>query len=113
MYILIFWQDLVQHFPKKSKYTLGSKIDSTFLETIEIVFVASRTAKHQKLIIIQKAASKLDLLKFFIQIAWEVKALDNNKYIILSEPINEVGRMVGGWIRRIESETPVKTGERL
>ena len=30
-------------------------------------------------------------------ILWETKSLDNKKYIVLSEKIQEIGRMLGGW----------------
>jgi len=68
-----------------------------FIETTEFIFTASRLSRDQKLPFLQKASAKLDLLKFFMQIAWEIKSLDNKKYIILSEQLNEIGRMLGGW----------------
>ena len=97
------WHEFVQHFPKKFKYTLGNKIDFLFIETLDFIFTASHIARDQKLPIIQKASTKLDLLKFFLQISWELKALDNRHYILLSEPLNEIGRMMGGWIRQVEN----------
>jgi hypothetical protein len=30
-------------------------------------------------------------------ILWETKSLDNKKYIALSGPLDEIGRMLGGW----------------
>lgn len=68
-----------------------------FIETTEYIFIASRLAREQKLPFLQKASAKLDLLKFFLQIAWEIKSLDNKKYIALSECLNEIGKMLGGW----------------
>lgn len=68
-----------------------------FIETTEYVFIASRLIKDQKLPFLQKASAKLDLLKFFLQIIWEIKSLDNKKYIALSEGLNEIGKMLGGW----------------
>lgn len=84
---------------------MGTKIDNLFIETTELIFIASRLNKEQKLPFLQKASTKLDLLKFFLQIAWEIKALDNKKYIMLSESLNEIGRMLGGWIKGLESKT--------
>jgi hypothetical protein len=43
----------------------------------------------------------MDIAKFFLQIAWEIKALDTKKYILISEQLNEVGRMLGGWSRQL------------
>jgi len=55
---------------------------------------------------------KLDVLKLFLFILWEMTALDNKKYIALSEPLNETGRMLGGWIRRLTTkENPTRGGE--
>jgi len=39
------------------------------------------------------------LLKFFLRISWEIKAVDNKKYIALSERLDEIGKMLGGWIK--------------
>lgn len=37
------------------------------------------------------------MLKFFLRVAWEIKSLDNKKYIIISEHLEEIGKMLGGW----------------
>ena len=94
------WHETLDHLPKKSRYTLGDKIDRLFLETIELTFTASYLQKEQKAPYLQKAVGKLDLLKFLLQVSWEVKALDNKKYITLSEPLSEIGRQLGGWYRQ-------------
>tara|TARA_Y100000310_G_scaffold31967_2_gene30313 strand:- start:550 stop:930 length:381 start_codon:yes stop_codon:yes gene_type:complete len=95
------WQEFLKHFPKTTKYTLGEKIDSSFLEAIEFVFTASYLSKQQKRPFVQRVSSKIDLLKLFLQIAWEVKSLNNKKYIALSEKLDEIGRMLGGWNKQL------------
>lgn len=95
------WDEFRDHFPKKSRYTLGEKIDEYFLQTVELLFAATYITKQEKLPYLRKAGIKLDLLKFFLQIAWELKALDNKKYITLSTELTEIGRMLGGWERQI------------
>src|SRR3989344_6741132 len=99
------WHDIVQHLPKNSRYTLGSKVDTAFLDTIELIYIAITLPKEKKIPYIQRAISKFDLLKFFLQISWDIKALDNNKYAMISEPLNEIGRMLGGWYRNLLKET--------
>jgi len=69
--------------------------------------------REQKIPYLQKAGGKLDLLKFFLQIAWELRALDEKKYISISEHLDEIGRQLGGWHRKLINETPAtRTGER-
>jgi len=89
-------------FPKHSKHTLGKKIDYLFLETIEFVVKANYSDRIEKLIFLNRASTKLDLLKFFLQLSWETKSLDNKKYILLSEKLNEIGKMLGGWIKSLK-----------
>ena len=67
---------------------------------IENIFIAQHKSKEQKLIYLNKSSEKLDLLKFLFQISWEIKALDNKKYIALSQKLNEIGKMLGGWIKQ-------------
>ena len=83
------------------------KIDVLFLDIVELLFIASRLPKEQKLPYLNKASIKLDLLKFCPQIAWEIKAIDTKKYITLSEYLNEIGKMLGGWIKGLQQkQTP-------
>jgi len=100
------WQSYLPHFPKTSRYTLGEKIDSLFVEVVENSVVASYLSRQEKLPSIRQGLLKLDVLKFFLQVAWEIKALDNKRYIALSEKLNEIGKMLGGWNRQASRENP-------
>lgn len=95
------WYSFLPHFPKTSRYTLGEKIDSLFIDILELVFSATYLSREQKLPFVQKAINKLNLINFFLQIAWEIKSLDNKRYIALSEHLAEIGKMLGGWNRQI------------
>ncbi len=95
------WHEFTVHIPKISRYTLGDKIDSLFIETIESVYTAIFLPRDKKYPYIEQAAAKLNLAKFFLEIAWRIKSLDNKKYIILSEPLDEIGKMLGGWLRQL------------
>ena len=97
------WHEFLPNMAKSSRYTLGQKIDDLFIEATELIFLASHAAKDQKSPYLQKASAKLDLLKLFLQISWEIKAIDNRKYVMLSEPLEEVGKMLGGWLRQTTS----------
>jgi len=47
-------------------------------------------------------------LKFFLQIAWENKLAPNEKYINISQKLEEIGRMLGGWKKGLQNKTPAK-----
>jgi len=100
------WHSYRNDFPKSLRYTLGNKIDATFINILEYLFVASYQSKAEKLPTIILALKKSDLLKFFLRVSWELHALDNKKYIVISEKTSELGRMIGGWKKGLESKLP-------
>jgi hypothetical protein len=48
---------------------------------------------------LEKASVKLNLLRFLFRLMKETKTFDNKKYVVLQEMVDEIGRMLGGWIR--------------
>lgn len=98
------WQAYLTHFPKQSRYTLGNKIDEVFLLAIEYCFLASYAPRDTKIIHLNRCISRVDLLKLLLQLSWEIRALDTKKYTVLSEQLQEVGRMLGGWKKGLESK---------
>jgi len=104
------WHAHYASFPRLSKFSLGSKIDSLFTDLIELLLLAGYSGSDQKYSFVIRAATKLDLLKFFLQIAWEVRCVDHKKYATLSVPLNEIGKMVGGWQRQLQTKQPPSGG---
>ncbi len=108
MSAFMLWQEYAKLFPKTSRYSLGNRIDNLFFEIIEPINSASYAVKTEKLPYLKRAISKLDTLKLFLQMAWQLEALDNKKYITLSEFLTEVGRMLSGWHGQlIKQNSPV------
>lgn len=103
------WQDYLTHFPKANRFTIGSKIDTLFLEAIESAFLASYTHTAEKMTLLSTGISKVDLVKLLLQLCWEIKAMDNKKYIHLSERFGEIGKMLGGWKKQLISKTPERS----
>jgi hypothetical protein len=98
------WFKILAEFPKTSRYTLGSKIDGYFLELLEYVFISLYLPPEQKISRLTTAISKLDGVKFFLQLAWENSSMGQERYVTLSEQLDEIGRMIGGWKKGIEAK---------
>jgi hypothetical protein len=92
-----FWLVLHRDFPKIERFNLGQKISLSFIELLELTFLASFLPPEQKIIELRKIISRLDILKFFLQLAWENKFISNDKYIELSKRLEEIGRQLGAW----------------
>ncbi|MEI7451796.1 MAG: four helix bundle protein [Candidatus Falkowbacteria bacterium] len=101
-----FWFGLLADFPKVYRYNLGGKIETNFLALLENIFITIYLAGDKKSNQLSLAILKLDSLKFFLQLAWENKCVANVKYSELSEKLDEIGRMLGGWKKGLENKTP-------
>jgi len=89
------------------RYTVGTKIDELFTSLLEIIFRATFAYdKFEKLSLVSQAIGKCDLLKFFLQIAWEQKVIDRKIYAPLILLLDDSGRMLGGWKKSLQEKTP-------
>lgn len=98
------WFSILNNFPKVHRYTLGGKIENYFLELLECIFISLYLPSNQKVVQLAVAIAKLDGLKFFLQHAWENKCITQTAYAELSEHLVEIGRMLYGWKRGIETK---------
>ena len=80
---------------------MGEKIDTLILEVLEISLQSAYSAKDKKLKLLEMADTKTNLLKTLIRLANEIHALNDKKYLLLQEKLQEIGRMIGGWIKSI------------
>jgi hypothetical protein len=81
-------------------------LEKALLDTLEYIFILSFLPPAQKLPMIGKAISRLDIAKFFLQIAWESKLLNDVQYSELLTGLEEIGKMLYGWRKGLESKTP-------
>jgi len=100
------WINHLPRIPRLLRYSLGEKITSLFIELIELILIAGYSDKQQKSITIQKASIKLDLLKYFLQTAFDLRAIDSKTLAGISVSLAEAGKMVGGWLKQAIQQTP-------
>jgi hypothetical protein len=104
------WYGYRDAMPKKSKYTLGDKIDARFINVLELLYIASYQGTSEKLPTLEKALSGVDVLKFHLRVAYEIRVLDSKKYERISEGLAEVGRQIGGWRKGLQTKTSAPRG---
>ena len=92
-----------QKFPKKDRYTIAQKAESNILETLELLFLANSKTTKSRLLILNKVDVKLKILKVLIRLAYDIKAIDQKTYIRLQAQLQEIGRMLGGWIKQTQN----------
>ncbi len=101
------WHAYLVNLKRVDRVTLGAKIDELFLALLEYLFRACFAGdKFEKLNLVSQAIAKADLLKLFLQIGWEHKVIDHKQYSKLLLDLEEIGRMLGGWKKKLNGKTP-------
>ncbi|MEI7740909.1 MAG: four helix bundle protein [bacterium] len=100
------WHTAFRHLPRLSRFTLGAKVDAIFCEVIEHILTAGYAARENKILWLQRASIKLDSLKYFLKLAWELKALNTGCFSEISHKLVEVGKDLGGWLKDLKKQTP-------
>ena len=109
----ILWHEYHDTLPKTHRYSLGNRIDSLFIETMEATSAAAFLPREEKRPYVRLAVRKVDTLKLLLMILWESRSLETDKYIAISEKMDDIGRMLGGWQGQLaKNSAPPKRGEK-
>jgi hypothetical protein len=83
---------------------LGQQLDNLTLGFLELLLRASRE-QSEKSNLLAKADSKLETIKIFLRLAKDTQSLDTQKYIHLEGYLQEIGKMLGGWLKHAKQIT--------
>lgn len=88
--------------PKHERFSIYERAENVIIDILEYILEASYSSKEHKAILLEKASVKLNIFRFFVRLMKESKTFDVKKYTLLQSIIDEIGRMLGGWIRSVE-----------
>jgi four helix bundle protein len=98
----------LRQFPRYEKFVLAAMIRQQMYQVLKLI-VETNKRTHRK-----TALTELDIahetLRHLVDLSYRrLKYFDHKKYTLLMERINEVGKLLGGWIRsQREGAQPVK-----
>jgi hypothetical protein len=85
--------------PKSQRYTLWQRCENLNLNLLELLFEAGSKKDKERLNILHQMSLHLDLLKVLIRLSKETKVISLKKYTIIQSMLQEIGKMIGGWIK--------------
>lgn len=90
--------------PKQDRFTIFERSEAAILEVLECIMQASGESKKEKLPTLERGSLKLNMLRVFVRLMKDIKTIDGKKYMNAEAAIDEIGRMLGGWIRSIKAD---------
>lgn len=105
----------LNHFPKHEKYALANRIRNTAYEVYDLISegqkrylkkttLTSLDIIHEKLRMQLFLANELGYFKFSEGKTVETAQQEEHRYLTISAMVDELGRMVGGWIQKIKED---------
>ncbi len=101
LYDLIKWSlPQIVKFPRAHRFTLGARMENLLFDILESLIEAKY--KKEKKSFLQRANLNLEKFRFFVRLCYDMRFINVKKYEYVSREVNEVGRLIGGWIKAIE-----------
>ena len=95
-------------YPRSEKLGFVADYKKCLFQFLILIITAQK--KYFKKTTLQDADVQLELLRMFNDLSYDMKFVDEKRYILVSEKLCEIGRLLGGWIRS-QKETSTNTGK--
>ena len=105
MYELVKWfLGRLAKFPRSHRYGLGQRIEAQLYGIFEELIRAKYGAGPKKARGLEGANRDLEVLRLLTRLAHELKLLPHKSHEYAIREMNEIGRMVGGWLKQQQSQ---------
>ena len=97
-YDLILWScNHTSKFPRNHRFVLGERIERNLYGLLETLIAAKYTKHRQRFL--EDANLTLEILRFQMRLAKDLQCLKVESYAFAAKSIDEIGRLIGGWLR--------------
>ncbi len=95
--LCLYLDALTRNMPRYEKYILSAKIREIGYLCLELAIAANK--KVHKKTDLTRFNVQHEYLRQLINLAVEAKHIDNRRHRVASEKVDEVGKLLGGWLR--------------
>lgn len=87
--------ELVKHFPREYKYTVGEKLKDEALEMIMNIYRAN--TRQQKKDTLQNAREHLEVVRLLLRLTKDMKQININRFVDVNKKIENISKQLTGW----------------
>ncbi len=96
--LLLYAMPILQRMPKAYRFTVVKRVEDSLLDTLLLIAKANRARDKATLLV--AIDDELDRLRILCRLCNGVGLLPTDKYGNISAQLNELGRLLGGWLRQ-------------
>jgi len=111
-YALLVWSlNHIAKFPRNHRYGIGLRLEQRVHLILELLLAGKYS--RERLPLLQQANLELELLRFQFRLVKDVKCLSLESYGSAARFVNEIGKLVGGWIKQSGTKPPASAASPL
>ncbi len=108
-YDFVVWlYPLINRIPKGHKQVLGKQMEELSISLLLLIVRANKSRSNERVQLQQQFSDELDCLRLLIRLAKDLRFISINQYAVAAEKMNEIGRMLSGWVKSTETKKEVK-----
>ncbi|MBU1033037.1 MAG: four helix bundle protein [Patescibacteria group bacterium] len=88
---------LIGGWPKRERYNLGLRLETSCLVLLEQIVSAEQTVPVLKDHHLLDAGVKTEVIKILLRMSVERQLIKETNYFSISSNLVEIGKMIGGW----------------
>lgn len=88
---------------KRWRHSIGISTENSILDCMECLIMAKNAPKTLKAGYLIKAGSKLEVSTLKLRLLLELALINETKIFQLQANLDEIGRMLGGWLKAVQS----------
>ncbi|MBI4098589.1 MAG: four helix bundle protein [Candidatus Magasanikbacteria bacterium] len=97
-----FYKELyttLRQISKRDRFTWGERCETMALDLLRAIAKTNYAAKMKRRALLTEASDLLDMLKLYIRLGHDLKIINPQKYLARQAELQEIGKLVGGWLR--------------
>jgi hypothetical protein len=91
------------HFPRDHKFLLGDRLLRHSGDLLERYIEAYYLPRGEKAPVLRAANIQLEKMRYFFRLCFELGLINSSRLKEWNEPLQDIGRMTGGWIKSLEA----------
>ncbi len=92
---------VLRQYPRSEKFVLAAETKKAALELLELIISCNK--HYMKKTTMRDVDIQLDILRAMVRLGHRLGFLKNHPYEVLSGKVDEIGRMIGGWMKSIQN----------
>ena len=99
-YELLIWiYPIINRIPKSHRLVLGREIEQVSLNLLLTIIKANKARSKERQQLQLEYSEYLDTLRILCRLTKDLKMMSIKQYSLTAERINELGRMLSGWMK--------------